>query len=206
MQSFNLKNKEAGFTLVETLVSLAIFSLSIIAVLIFISDGISNIGYAKSKITASYLAQQGIEEVRNMRDTYLLHTEGGAQVGWNDFLTDMDPCTNDSGGGSRSQKCYIVSEDVFNAEGKNNELASIETCSNAICPNLIKHDSGYYGYNVNGVDSGYNSSISIERISSDSGGESSVINEIKVYSTISWLQKEQLKSITFTSNLLNWIE
>ena len=56
-----------GFTLVETLVAISIFTMSILALLVILTQGIANTNYAKHKITASYLAQEGIEYARNVR-------------------------------------------------------------------------------------------------------------------------------------------
>jgi len=77
--------RSGGFTLVETLVAIAIFTTSILALMSVLASGISNTNYAKKKITAAYLAQEGIEYVRNMRDTDILLK--GSTDGWNSFMT-----------------------------------------------------------------------------------------------------------------------
>jgi Tfp pilus assembly protein PilV len=83
---FKKVNKlSGGFTLVETLIAISIFSLSIIALMSILGGGISNTNYAKTKITASYLAQEGIEYVRNMRDNYVLYTNITG-LNWNGFV------------------------------------------------------------------------------------------------------------------------
>jgi type II secretory pathway pseudopilin PulG len=74
-----------GFTLVETLVSISIFTMSILGLMSVLASGISDSNYAKQKMTAEYLAQEGIEYVRNIRDTNVLYNTSGAQVGWTDF-------------------------------------------------------------------------------------------------------------------------
>ena len=69
------KNKLSnGFTLVETLVAISIFTMSILGLMSVLASGISNINYATNKMAASYLAQEGIEYVRNIRDTDSLYT------------------------------------------------------------------------------------------------------------------------------------
>ncbi|KKP78449.1 MAG: hypothetical protein UR77_C0002G0001, partial [Candidatus Nomurabacteria bacterium GW2011_GWC2_35_35] len=100
----SLKQKNKGFTLVETLVAISIFSLSIIATMSVLGSGISDTGYAKKKMIAGYLAQEGIEYVRNMRDTSVLYHPGGSQAGWNAFMGQMAPCdiTNNP-----SKACYF---------------------------------------------------------------------------------------------------
>lgn len=83
---FSKKNKlNKGFTLLETLVAVAIFTVSILALLSILSSGISSTNYAKRKIAATYLAQQGVEYIRNQRDNYIISNQDDPQVGWNDF-------------------------------------------------------------------------------------------------------------------------
>lgn len=92
---FGVTPRGGGFTLVETLVSISIFTMSILGLMTVLSQGIVDIGYAKKKIMAGYLAQEGIEYVRNMRDTYVLYTP---LTGWGTFksadktypITDLD--------------------------------------------------------------------------------------------------------------------
>lgn len=83
----NLNKGNKGFTLVETLVAISIFTMSILGLLIVLSNGISDIGYAKKKLAASYLAQEGIEYVRNERDNAVLYNATSPQAGWDSFKT-----------------------------------------------------------------------------------------------------------------------
>ncbi|MEX2029197.1 MAG: prepilin-type N-terminal cleavage/methylation domain-containing protein [Candidatus Paceibacterota bacterium] len=82
-----VKKLNKGFTLVETLVAISIFSVSIVGLMSVLGSGISNTNYAKQKIAAYYLAQEGIECIRNTRDNYVLFT---GETGWSDFL-DLVP-------------------------------------------------------------------------------------------------------------------
>ncbi len=91
MQKF-FKQKNSGFTLVETLVAISIFTMSILALLSVLASGISDTGYAKQKMKASYLAQEGIECIRNVRDNYVLYT-AVTGLGWKDFVA-LDPNTD----------------------------------------------------------------------------------------------------------------
>ncbi len=78
------KSKERGFTIVETLIAISVFSFSLLAFMAVLSQGTSDINYAKKKIEATYLAQEGIEHVRNMRDNDILFTSYTGLT-WNDF-------------------------------------------------------------------------------------------------------------------------
>ncbi|MFA6585793.1 MAG: type II secretion system protein [Candidatus Paceibacterota bacterium] len=86
-----LTNKNKGFTLVETLVAISIFSISIVAVMSVLGSGISDTNYAKNKLIASYLAQEGIEYARNFRDNDTLNGST-----WGNLQIDMIPPSFDS--------------------------------------------------------------------------------------------------------------
>src|SRR3990170_1749725 len=73
-----------GFTLIETLVALVIFTTSITVLISVTGSGVANTNYAKNKFIASYLAQEGVEMVRNIRDNAWLDPAGG---GWSKFIT-----------------------------------------------------------------------------------------------------------------------
>lgn len=57
-----------GFTLIETLFAILIFSAALVALMSIAGRGISATSSARQQITAHYLAQEGLEVVRNMRD------------------------------------------------------------------------------------------------------------------------------------------
>ena len=89
----HLQQKNKAFTLIETLVAISIFTMSILGLMSILASGISNTNYAKRKITATYLAQEGIEHVRNFRDTDVISAVDG-QTGWNNFKTKI--CTSNN--------------------------------------------------------------------------------------------------------------
>lgn len=100
-QKTKQKNKySSGFTLVETLVAISIFVMSILGLMSVLSSGIADTGYAKKKMVASYLAQEGIECVRNRRDTEVLFPPSNnqtAQTMWdNVFKPGLPPLTSPS--------------------------------------------------------------------------------------------------------------
>lgn len=71
------QQKNKGFTLIETLVAISIFTMSILGLLSILASGISNTNYAKQKMAATYLAQEGIEYARNVRDNKVLSGSWG---------------------------------------------------------------------------------------------------------------------------------
>ena len=77
--------KGDGFTLVETLVAISIFTVSILGIMSVLASGISQTSYAKQKMIASYLAQEGIECIRNIRDTYVLYQDSNDWTNFRDM-------------------------------------------------------------------------------------------------------------------------
>lgn len=81
-----------GFTLIETMVAVSILTLSVAGPLFTASRAIVASVTARDQLTASYLAQEGIEYVRAMRDNAFLsaYQAGGANIStaaWVEFLT-----------------------------------------------------------------------------------------------------------------------
>jgi hypothetical protein len=79
-----------------------------------LSQGITNTTDAKKRIMASYLAQEGIEYVRNMRDTDVLYDGAGAQHGWVTFKAankDYPITSSDFAGFARRISMATVSSD-----------------------------------------------------------------------------------------------
>ncbi len=61
-----------GFTLIETLVAVFIFSLALVALMTIVAKGVFATASARNQMIAHYLAQEGIEFARNIRDTNFL--------------------------------------------------------------------------------------------------------------------------------------
>ena len=81
-----------GFTIIETLVAIAILLLSIIGPLTIAEKGLASAETARQEITAFYLAQEAIEYVRNIRDTNALQNGG-------QWLQNLNECLKTSGCG-----------------------------------------------------------------------------------------------------------
>lgn len=181
-----------GFTLIETLVAVSIFTMSILALLAVLTKSITNTNYAKTKIIASYLAQEGVEYIRNMRDTFVLYDVVDSQTGWNAFNTKLTSASCQSANG-----CYF---DDLNLSYTNpsQPMAGITVSScGASCPPLLYDGiTGKYGY-TSGVNSGFTRKIALNQTSA---------NEIKISATVSWIQSSGSYNIVFSENLFNWVE
>lgn len=174
---------ERGFTIIETLVALSIFTFSILGLIVITSRGIADTNYTKNKLIAAYLAQEGIEMVRNMRDSGAL---GG------NMLTDTT-------GGALSG-CHVSGTQT----GCNIDAATlaVETCSLALrsCGSL-RYDSasGLYvmgSANPTLPETPFSRLITITDTSAF---------EAEITATVSWNQGATPRSVSTTETLFDWI-
>jgi len=197
-----LKNKKRnkfikGFTLIEALVAILIFSASMLSLMAVISNNLVDINYTKNKTVATYLAQEGLEYMRNMRDTFTLYEPSppfaSDSNGWNNFQIKTIDCERTQG----SKGCYFRDEmDYTNNQAPiTGDLMGISPCLSGICPPLTYNTStGAYGYNGL-ANSGFIRRINTAKISDD---------EILVFSTVSWKQGTKSHEVSFSENLFNW--
>ena len=72
-----------GFTLMEVLVAIFLITVGLSATLTLITKTIAFSQIESSKLTAAYLAQEGLEIVKNIRDANYLEKHMGGDVYWN---------------------------------------------------------------------------------------------------------------------------
>jgi prepilin-type N-terminal cleavage/methylation domain-containing protein len=190
---YSKQNK--GFTLIETLIAISIFTTSIVALMSISSQGIKSTIYAKQKILATYLAQEGIEYVRNIRDTYVLYGFT-SQAGWDAFNTKLSnaSCMTVNG-------CYFndASVDYASNNMPMTELTFV-ACTSSNCANgtlLYDSSTGKYGFT-----SGSNSKFSRQIVVTQPNA-----NETKMTSTIYWTNlPSSQQNVSFSESLFNWVE
>jgi prepilin-type N-terminal cleavage/methylation domain-containing protein len=191
MKIFNIKNnKESGFTLVETLVAVAIFATSIAGLISITARGINDNVFVKNKLIAGYLAQEGVELVRNMRDTAVLPENN---IPWQIFLQDennwVGNCYDDLPG---INACYI--------DGSISELSALPCDENGTCPKLrFDSQTSRYTYSVI-TDSNFTRTITIRPI--ENGNNEEVI----VNSIVEWTQGSNTHQVSYQYNLFNWFD
>ncbi|MFA6397727.1 MAG: hypothetical protein WDK96_02680 [Candidatus Paceibacterota bacterium] len=180
-QTSSKKKFGAGFTIIEALVSLTIFSFSIMGLLTITASGVTNTNYAKNRMQASYLAQEGIELVRTVRDTAIVNGQP-----WSDELYPT-PCT------VLDSSCKIAID--YNYDGVTGGKVVSCDLGNGCGP--LNYDSQYI-YGFTGTPSLYTRTITLEKVDGDN-------LEIKVTSEVTWLQGFfGTRTVSLTENLFDW--
>ncbi len=189
--------------MIEVLVSLAIFSIAVAGVIAATTQGNGNINKARNALTANYLADEGIELMRAMRDSSVISHPG---VGWNYFTTTIPGlsgyCTN-------AVPCDIDASNRA-ALAPFPQITNFTPCATtvlgvsgtpgmpaAFCP-LYYVSSGYYdNQTIPGVaPSNFSRAIVVTPNSST--------DEITVTSVVTWFDGSVAQKVVKTENMYNW--
>jgi Tfp pilus assembly protein PilV len=92
--NFNNKNlkrgKGSGFTLIEIVLSIFIMSMALVSIFSAFSIIVISTSDTLNQLTATYLAQEGMEMVRNVRDTNWLNMDYNSSEGNTSTYTWLD--------------------------------------------------------------------------------------------------------------------
>jgi len=138
-------NTQAGFSLIEALVAIAVLLLAIIGPFTIATKGLISANYARDQVTAFYLAQEATEIVRSKRDNNALEGEV-----WTEGLS----------------KCFDK-ECIVDATKNIDSANAIKVCG-AFCEVLEQSPSSkLYGYSNGWDDTKFTRKIFIEEINSN---------------------------------------
>jgi len=175
---FNLK-KQSAFSLLETVVVLFIVSVGLLGVLTLVVNSQKTRTLNKNALVAQYLAREGIELIRNVRDTNWLESTSSAPIAWNRYIE-----------GSPSGINYRVSYDNFIPE-------PITDISEAKLQFSTGTDSNFYTHATGSPDSMFSRMVTIT--AADSAAPSSTVSVL-----VQWLDQGQTYSYTLDTLLYDW--
>jgi len=152
-----------GFTLLETIVAIAVLTLAFLGPLAVSTFLLSRSSFSSNQVIAYNLAEEGMELIINKRDSLIFADPSG---GWNTFKTTMQSAQCHVGNG-----CYInITNGAMNGCGGN-------------CPVLRKDTvSGLYSYDASDP-----ATIFERRIFIPAGGGT---DEKQVRVTVLWQEKK----------------
>jgi len=164
-----------GFTLVETLVAVAILTVAMVGPYTVASHAITAAFTARDELVASGLAQEGVEYVRNVRDSNYLYNAAnpGTPVSW---LNGLSTCT--------PGPCVVD--------------AAISP--SAIIAPLYLSSVGLYNQRSIGTISPFTRSVSITSVPVGAPTPT----EVLVTVTVSWSTARVPHSVTVKEHITNW--
>ncbi len=170
--------KNFGFTLIETLVAVLILVMAISGPLTIAAKGLSTALIAKDQITAQYLAQDGMEYIRFVRDSNQL-----LGINW---MVGLDA----SNSGSRLGGC--VSANGCNVDSLSD---TVESCTGACTSLKFDSTSGSYITTGSGLPS-FTRTVNITVIN---------IHEVRVTITVAWSSVgSSIHKVQVSENIQAW--
>jgi len=179
------QEKSRGFTLMEVIVALFFISTGIIGSYLLINSTIFATTQAVDKFTAVYLAQEGIELVRNIRDTNWLEPPANPP--------DPDQWHEDLNNCSGSCDELVNGCMIDYASSQFQDPASPFPAYDGT-PLKIESSSNLYGYAA-GTNSKFKRKITISNISFES---------MQICVWVGWEEKGTPNSFTLREDLYNW--
>ena len=190
----------SGFTLIETLVAVTILVLAVAGPLTVASRVLIAAQNSKDQLIASYLAQEGIEYVRAMRDHEFLRAHTGSdasQVAWQAFANGVSNngsiASCRTSGANPNQACAL---DSFSPMGHGNGN-SLRPCGVSLCGPLYITSVGQYRLGASGNTlTPYTRTIQATLLPSST--------DMQIASTVRWVSRGTTYSVTVTDNLTPW--
>lgn len=173
-------NLQKGFTLVETLVAISVLVLAITGAFSAAQGGISSYIFSKDQTISFYLAQESVEQIRNLRD------ENGLKG--NNWLSGI--------ASGPADPCYFGKSCVTDAY-----LNTVTVCPAGGCP-ILNQDLtanspsyGFYGYTSSWTPTIYNRQVTLTSVSAD---------EVSILVTITWTKGFVNRQYKIRENIFNW--
>ena len=191
-----MTKQSKGFTLIETMIAVSILVLAILGPLTIASNALHSAYYASDQVTAFYLAQEGIEYARSVRDNNLFYnqTHPGGRV-WDQGL---EVCDQNRDG---YVFCGLDSNNAFSAGTK-----VLFNCD-FVSPNcrILQDSTGAFHQNGSGSGAGltptnFYRTITVRQMPGNNG------NEDKITVQVTWKTGNLSSPVNFqiTEDIFNW--
>jgi len=171
------KKGDTGFTLIETFVAITILITAIAGPLTIAAKGLQSAILARDQLTSSFLGQEGLEYIRQKRDTSSL--QGGDWASW---LSSMGSCVN--------QFCTV--------DATEQSSPSLNVCPVGGCPNL-RYDtaSDLFSYSLGDTLTNFKRSVTIVPNTNNN-------TEATITSTVLWTTGTFTRQASFSMTLSDW--
>ena len=174
-----------GFTLVETMVAIAIVAITIIGPLYALQQGVVASYAARDRLVASALAQEGLEFVRGVRDSNYLYNLA-LPASPHSWFYGMDG-TDGSPNCTVSAKCTV------------DTTRNLVTLCSGSCPALNISSTDLYNHapvSSSNTASRFTRTVTITPINS---------REMQVSVTMSWVTAKIPYTMTISEHMQNWL-
>lgn len=175
MNTKNIKFNKTGFSLIETIVVLFIVSVGLLAVLSLSIESAKSQSLNKNALVAAGLAQEGIELIRNVRDTNWRENSSSTPVAWNRYIE-----------GSLIGEKYKIDYNTF-----------IPTSTSSIDSAILYDSAGFYSHDTSSQPTIFKRMITIYATSSSASSST-------IKSLVEWSDKGRSNKLELETILYDW--
>lgn len=183
MKQSDNKTMKRGFTIIETLAAIFIITMGSLGIFGLVNQVTSYLHSNSARLVAIYLAQEGIEIARNIRDTNFIKIKKGI--------------------GGLEEKDWIK-------EGDFEACSLIDSCRADYQSNKLEDDnkdlyisSGFYTHNTD-EPTLFKRKIIISDIENLDGDAEDIIDKMKVTVEVSWTERGRNYQVKTQENLYRW--
>lgn len=202
-----------GFTLIETMVAIALLMVALIPPMSLAAQSLTTAYFARDQITAFYLAQEGVEIVRSVRDANIIALAKGQTI--TDVFCTPSNCIPYGTTASNAP--------VFTVDALQTTSNALDTCAQIgsgqyQCPYLQTNGS-VYGYSPGCEPNGSNATWSVTDCGTLDGWTDTTFtrtvkayllnatdpDEMRVSVTVTWSEGSLNQSFTINEDLYRWV-
>ncbi|HEY4487603.1 MAG TPA: hypothetical protein VI483_02455 [Candidatus Paceibacterota bacterium] len=181
----------AGFTLVETLLAVSLLAIAITAPMVLTMQALTSAYYARDQITASHLAQEGLEAVHAVRDQQILRIATKMK----DDADDVDLFG--------ALHTYAQNGKKFTIDVSDRD--DIAECDVGGCDALRTNDD-LYGYDLDWKPTNFTRTMTVCYVQPSGVCGTVESDEVKVTVEMSWhTGSYNVRTFTIEENLYRWV-
>lgn len=198
------QSKATGFTLIETVVALGVIVAAVVGPVALITRGLFVFSFPRNKVIAANLAQEGLEEIRLIRENNIACGDLDGTGVW--------PWTADPDGGIMGGTYGVDMQTSFRtlagAPGVCASIKSPRLLSSYSNPLRLDSASGTYGYQ-DGTPTAFYRRVQVTlplNPENPGGGMPSIPAEdlMDVVSTVTWSERGIGRSVSVSERFYNW--
>jgi hypothetical protein len=202
--------------MVEVLIALTVLIIGAMGSLRLLGVAGVNNQLTKERVLATNLSREGIEAVRNIRDTNWLRFAGERRICWNNLdTTACSDVDNDGVADSpiRNNQAYLAvsNTDTYRWQLSSGSISNrlnlddSEISSDAIYRLKLDPATGLYNHNT-GEDSPYYREIYTEYLNADQTAASGTsANILRITSRVQWVDRGKISEVTLTTILTDYL-
>jgi prepilin-type N-terminal cleavage/methylation domain-containing protein len=198
MNPNNFYKEKKGFSLIETLIAISILMIAVTGPFALVQAGLFSSNHQRNQVTATFLAQEALEYVKNMRDTNSYTQYGATTANWLTIPNGDSTQTLDVICGIG---CYVDPHGKLPVDGGNGGNIFVQVAPSGGSDMYLKQTTiggvFSYSYDSSGTDTLFKRTVKVNLINPD---------EARVSVTVGWSDGLVPRTYTVSEELFNYLK